>query len=751
MRLPIHKGVLQSLMDGAGFGIKSLAGSSTQEIYISSIARVDGTPGTGSKSDPFDGSTAALFDAAMRSIPEYTSVHLGPGLFLTFGGSASLPANTGWNPKNGLKLIGSGIAATYIRLVNTGVANHDVIVTPSSAAVQYCEIANLTVDCNVSAQSVTTGTCTGIGLWGTNNWIHDCSVYHYGSLDNAHSVWGMYCGASSTADSTNNLISDCILGQPDTITWGINSAGINAFSFRVAGSSTIRQSTICSCYANGIHLDGTTATAPYFMFIRIEGSEDTLIFNNHLFDVSATTDGACNGFYCNTGQNLRIVFRSNIFSKLGAHAFGVYYVNQTVTLQNSSLFDQNVFSLNDSTAQGMFFSAGSTGTMRRMTASHNTIASYGTTGKGMQFYNAQFCECYDNLITAASTHEMLFAAANCSFDKLDSNRDQNGNVIIMLDTNNGFAPHASWLATQKMRQQEIGLPNDVPNTVFVSQSSGNDGTGTRESQALPFLTIASAISVALPLDQVIVLDGNFSETIGASDGVTLRFMPESLAQNCLFVSTNSSQVFTIYHEHAPIGNSGNATATVTVSHTNAQFFIHASVAATGTTSVAILATQGSIEMWGSATSATYFAIDCPSGSPDIKLHGNAISNGNAAISIVSGRLLVDSGGIIQALQAGVIMACNASTCIFKGVTIVAGTTFPAVVVLTVGGILPIFRNCVLVAGPSATDSISLITGTQTIKLYGQTVANKGSNPPTGVTFVGGGTYAVSASVTKDYF
>jgi hypothetical protein len=65
-----------------------------------------------------------------------------------------------------------------------------------------------------------------------------------------------------------------------------------------------------------------------------------------------------------------------------------------------------------------------------------------------------------------------------------------------------------------------------------------------------------------------------------------------------------------------------------------------------------------------------------------------------------------------------------------------------------GANTPILRDCVLVSGATATQSIDVATA-QDIIIYGRIHANKGAEPPTNVTFLGGGGYVVSASVAVD--
>src|SRR5438067_80574 len=46
--------------------------------------------------------------------PEYTAIRLGPGVFETRGSSQS----GGWSPKNGWRIIGSGIEVTTLKIVH---------------------------------------------------------------------------------------------------------------------------------------------------------------------------------------------------------------------------------------------------------------------------------------------------------------------------------------------------------------------------------------------------------------------------------------------------------------------------------------------------------------------------------------------------------------------------------------------------------------------------------------------------------
>src|SRR5690242_16247275 len=75
--------------------------------------RTDGNAGSGTETDPFDGSSQSKLDALLNSFPPFTTVHLGAGTFLTNGSGSG-----GWQPKSGQRVVGAGIDDTFLKLVN---------------------------------------------------------------------------------------------------------------------------------------------------------------------------------------------------------------------------------------------------------------------------------------------------------------------------------------------------------------------------------------------------------------------------------------------------------------------------------------------------------------------------------------------------------------------------------------------------------------------------------------------------------
>ena len=85
--------------------------------------RTDGVAGTGTQNDPYDGSTAAKLDVLLNSLASKSRVHLGPGTFQTQGYFDGIAAGTGWQPKAGMKIVGSGVDVTTLQLANTSATN----------------------------------------------------------------------------------------------------------------------------------------------------------------------------------------------------------------------------------------------------------------------------------------------------------------------------------------------------------------------------------------------------------------------------------------------------------------------------------------------------------------------------------------------------------------------------------------------------------------------------------------------------
>ena len=84
--------------------------------------RTDGVAGTGTQNDPYDGSTATKLETLLNSFSVNTRVHLGPGMFQTNGYADGVGG--GWQPKAGMKIVGSGVELATLQLAATSTNAH---------------------------------------------------------------------------------------------------------------------------------------------------------------------------------------------------------------------------------------------------------------------------------------------------------------------------------------------------------------------------------------------------------------------------------------------------------------------------------------------------------------------------------------------------------------------------------------------------------------------------------------------------
>ncbi len=111
--------------------------------------RTDGIKGSGTLNDPYDGSTQTKFDALMNGISAKTRVQLGPGIFQSQGYSDEVAG--GWQPKPGMKIVGSGIDVTTLQLAPNPLAanaqmyavGHGLVATGVANIMDTVEVSDL--------------------------------------------------------------------------------------------------------------------------------------------------------------------------------------------------------------------------------------------------------------------------------------------------------------------------------------------------------------------------------------------------------------------------------------------------------------------------------------------------------------------------------------------------------------------------------------------------------------------------------
>jgi hypothetical protein len=182
------------------------------------------SPATGTcQLDPY------LFDAVMRSLPGSPplTVHLGPGTFETKG--YSNPARTtSWTPRNGMKIVASGIDVTVLKLAGATFDDEPyfAIGGPYNNYLDSFEASDFTVDCNLSGQPVPAGKdflpvgCGAVYAVGKHTRLRRIRVINFGTQTLLRECFGLFgCSAHPDLDQSleetyDCVIEDCIVEQP---------------------------------------------------------------------------------------------------------------------------------------------------------------------------------------------------------------------------------------------------------------------------------------------------------------------------------------------------------------------------------------------------------------------------------------------------------------------------------------------------------------------------------------------------------
>ena len=180
--------------------------------------RNDGIAGSGTQMDPYDGSTLAKFDTVMSTVGEFTCVHLGPGEFETAGYYDGI-GGTHWEAKKGMRIVGSGIDVTKLKLVTTVVDKRVYAIghTLSAIPVDFFEVCDLSVNCNF-ADTGSTWTAGAVRVMGNHARVARVKVWNWGnkSTDVPGFVIAVLTGDPSVdVDGVTNCgIVDCIAIGP---------------------------------------------------------------------------------------------------------------------------------------------------------------------------------------------------------------------------------------------------------------------------------------------------------------------------------------------------------------------------------------------------------------------------------------------------------------------------------------------------------------------------------------------------------
>lgn len=288
----------------------SYASAAGTSIYIA--VRTDGLAGTGSQTDPYDGSTEVKFDALMKSFPENTQIHLGAGTYSTLGWNA-FGVRAGWN------LQGAGMGVTTLKLMCSATEpSYRKYYHLCGFGCDGAQISNLTCDGNYQGQA-----------WPAND-----------------SVGGI-------CPFGNNVVIDSV----EFINcYGDTAAGLEQFCICMGGLGT--QSLATGCVVRNCVTHHFAAGANYTNGVMISYSSNGSIINctddgaNHAFGFSGQTSSTIsgctssaqsnNGFYTDTGSVDGITIDKNSFSSRGIPIqFNSREPATNVTISNNALESSN--------------------------------------------------------------------------------------------------------------------------------------------------------------------------------------------------------------------------------------------------------------------------------------------------------------------------------------------------------------------------------------------------------------------------
>lgn len=724
-RQPLYNAIMQNALDAGGFPVINLPAENLKQVWISNVARTDGATGTGTRTDPYDGSTQAKFDAVMRSYFDASTTdiifHLSPGTFYSLGywdlGADALS----WGMLSGWHIKGAGMNLTHVIQV-AGAAGAAAGINggmfQAGAALVYDNqsVEDLWCDC-AYARSGPSGDNSrphaqffGVKLYGENCFVRNVRVTNCGCADSVVAPAIEISGGFSDVHLPHNaLIENCFITDAGDLN-GLGTKMVN-YAALDADASPIRarKGRIIGNDIN-IPVAGNGSSIP-------EGFDSGLVWGNRIacaFYPIAHVQGG--------GQSRNIVIANN-YLESGVAGFGIRFTTGTQYTRGLWIVD-NIIVSDGGIALWAYVSASLIGRNRIYLCN----GASGISSINLQNATVSNITVLDNIIDTGIPY-INTGTTGISFR---GNRTPGGQIVIPDDQ----------------------VDTAVPTTVFVSKSLGNDSTGARTKEMMPFLTINAALTAAVSGDTVDVMDGVFDERIDAKNNITVRFRPQarlfSTAANVGCIrSTATSQKFTVYHEHIAMTCTGDSAIGLFINHAGCLFEIHGDITAN------VGATQFGVKVADTGTLTIFGDIYCLSGTGvymsaagNIKIYGNITAPGDYAVETHAGTFRVYGGTISgQGTAGAVYIDASAGQQVYDRCNIVStfGAGHAAVYIGVVGSSKPVFRDCVFSADSGAAQCI-LCGAAQGVRLYGPVQANSGANPPTNITFEGPGSLVVGAPI-----
>lgn len=260
--------------------------------------RTDGIKGSGTISDPYDGSTQVRFDGVMVGIAglfpnQKVAVHIGPGIFETKGYADG--ETTGWQPKAGMKIFGSGMDVTTLKLVSTAqnksyfAIGHSLTVGAPAQPnlLDFFEVSDLTIDCNLADQTPVQVSCGAIRIMGNHCRIRRVKAKNWGTKYAPNRCYVLSAiiadPASGVMEVVDAGIEDCIVVEPASMP---TNPPVTLIHVGGLENSTSAEGFGLSPFIRNCFLDAGSPTAgPEFRGLSMSWCRGGVIEGNHLHNL----------------------------------------------------------------------------------------------------------------------------------------------------------------------------------------------------------------------------------------------------------------------------------------------------------------------------------------------------------------------------------------------------------------------------------------------------------------------------------
>lgn len=433
------------------------------DVYIA--IRTDGAPGAGTEEDPYNGgkplptldadkpavvlANATTFDTVMNALPAGVNIHLGPGIFCTRG----YPASTGWKPKSGQRIVGSGLDATTL-LACDGQASVGTVaigIDPSTTFLQGFEAADFTIDSALDkdyAGHASSASVGGVAVTGKNVFLRRIRLKNFGNKAGGAVCYGLSAASAYNSNHPYNcLIEECQVQDG----WTQNTNPVLCLRLGIAPGSSASYHTACAIRNCWVDCADAALERDY-RAISATGGKGTIVEGNRIYNCKnggPYYDGAESGL-----ETTDLVVRENYYYNV---QFGVYLsTNASSGNVGRVIIQQNIFELaqvdpsptaiallgNNRTSPSRVFTQAiiRSNCIRPVAGAADTQTTIGITLNSVDQTVVE-----DNVIGVATANK---AVTHVTCDKVKSFNNQSPQGVILLGYNSGAAIHDSELTTE---------------------------------------------------------------------------------------------------------------------------------------------------------------------------------------------------------------------------------------------------------------------------------------------------------------